>query len=147
MVRNIFWGRYRLSLFIASKDLEILFDIFCICASQVICWSMVSPRKLKSSTLTKGSPFNSNFGVWLIISRWWLWNIMYFVFLTFSDNLFNSSHFCISFSSLCITCERDIILSGVFCSSLKEQRELVKFVSSAKRIGWKCLQALWISFI
>ena len=51
----IFWGRYRLSLFILPKDLEILFDIFCICAFQVICWSMVSPRKLKSSTLTKGS--------------------------------------------------------------------------------------------
>ena len=67
---------------------------------------------------------------------------MYFVFLTFNDNLFNSSHFCISFSSLFITCERDIILSGVFCSALKEQRKLVKFVSSAKRIGWKCLQAL-----
>ena len=149
MVRNIFWGRYRfrLSLFITPKDLEILCDIFCICAFQVICWSMVSPRKLKSSTLTIGSPFNSTFGVWLIISRWWLWNIMYFVFLTFSDNLFNSSHFCISFSSLFITCERDNVLSGVFCSSLKEQKELIKFVLSAKRIGWKCLQALWISFI
>ena len=147
MVRNIFWGRYRLSLFITPKDLEILFDIFCICAFQVICWSMISPRKLKSSTLTKGSPFNYNFGEWFIISRWRLWNIMYFVFLTFSDNLFNSSHFCISFSSLFITCERDIILSGVFCSSLNKQRELDKFVSSAKRIGWKCLQALWISFI
>ena len=46
---------------------------------------MVSPRKLKSSSLSKGSPFNYVFGVWLIISRWWLWNIMYFVFLTFSD--------------------------------------------------------------
>ena len=29
MVRNIFWGRYRLSLFIIPKDLEIF---FCICA-------------------------------------------------------------------------------------------------------------------
>ena len=56
---------------------------------------------------------------------------MYFDFLTFSDNLFNSSHFYISFSSLIFTCETDTILSGVICSSLKEQRELVKFVSSA----------------
>ena len=124
MVRNIFWGRY-FSLFIIPKDLEILFDTFCTCTFEVPCWSMVSPRKLKSSTLTKGSPFSSNFGLWLIISRWWLWNIMYFVFLTFSDNLFNSSPFCISFSSLFITCGRDTILSGVFCSSLKEQREIV----------------------
>ena len=67
---------------------------------------------------------------------------MYFVFFTLRDNSFNSSHCCISFSSLFITCERDTILSGVFCSSFKEQDELVKFVSSAKRIGWKCLQAL-----
>ena len=59
MVHNIFWGRYCLSLFIIPKGREILFDIFCICAFQVICWSMV--RKLKSSILTKGSPFNSNF--------------------------------------------------------------------------------------
>ena len=103
---------------------------------------MVNPRKLKPSTLIKGSPFNPNIGIWLIISRWWLWNIMYFVFLTFSDNLFNSSHFCISFSSLFITCERDTILSGAFCSSLIEQSELVKCISSAKRIWWKCLQAL-----
>ena len=78
--------------------------------------------KLKTSTGTKGSPFNSNFGIWLIISRCWLGNMMYFVFLTFSDNLFNSSHFCFSFSSLLITCERDTILSGMFCSSLKRAK-------------------------
>ena len=147
MVRNIFWGIYRLNRFIIPKDLEILFYFSCICAFQVICWSMVSSKKLKSSTLTKGSPFNSNFDIWLIISRWWLWNVMHFVFLVFSDNLFKSSYFCHSFSSLFITCEREDILSGVLCSSLKEQREIFIFVSSAKRIGWKCLQDLWISFI
>ena len=143
-MRGIFWCRYRLSLFIIPKDLEILYYNFCICAFQVICWSMVSPRKFKSSTLTKGSPLNFYFGIWLIICRWWLWNIMYFVFLTFSDNSFISSHSCISFSSLFITCERDTFLSGVFWSLIKQQEELVKFVSSAKRIGWKCLQALLI---
>ena len=146
MVRNTFWGRHRLSLFIIPQDIEILFDIFCICEFHVTCWYMVNPRKLKSSTLTKGSPFNSNFGIWLIISRWWLWDIMYFVFLTFSDNLFNSSHCCISLCSLFITCERDTILSGMFRSSFKEQNELVKLVSSAKRIEWNCLQAPWMSF-
>ena len=69
MGRNIFWGRYRLSLFIIPKNLEILFDIFCICAFQVVCRSMISPRKFKSSTLTKYSPFNSNFVILLIIFR------------------------------------------------------------------------------
>ena len=66
---------------------------FCICAFQVICWSMVSRMKLKSFTLTKASPFDSNFGIWLmlIISHWGLWNIMYFFLII--DNLFNSSHF------------------------------------------------------
>ena len=131
MVRNIFWGRYRLSLFIIPKDFEILFDIFCMCTFQVICRSiMVSPRKLKSSALTKGFPFNSDCGVWLIISHWWLRNIMYFVFLTFSDNLFSSSHFCISFSSLFITCGTDTIYSiwGVLF-----------FVKRAKRASQICI--------
>ena len=131
MVRNIFWGRYRFSIFIFPKDLEILFDIFCICEFQVICWSMVRPRQLKSTTFTKGSSFNSNFGIRLIIFRWWSWNIMYFVFLTFSDNLLKSRHFCISFRLLFIACERDTILSGVFCSSFSLMKMHLK-MSSAK---------------
>ena len=147
MKRNIFCDRYRFSLLIIHKYLEMSFDIFCICAFEVICWSMVSPRTLKSSTLTNGSPVYSNFGIWLIISRSWLWNTMYFVFLALSNYSFSSSHFCISFNSSLITRGRENILSGVFCSPSKEQRVLVKFVSSAKSIGWKCLQALWISFI
>ena len=66
-------------------------------------------------------------------------DVMYFVFLTFSDYLFNSSHFCISFSPMSFTCERETILSEVFCSSSKEQNGLVKFVSSEKRIGTYCV--------
>ena len=42
MVCNVFWGRYCLSLFIIPKDLEIVFDAFCICAIKIICWSMVT---------------------------------------------------------------------------------------------------------
>ena len=139
MVRNIFWGGYQLSLFIIPKDLEILFDIFCICAFQVICWSMVNPRKLKPSTLIKGSPFNPNIGIWLIISRWWLWNTMYFVFLTLV---------------IIYSIQANFIYPSVHCLLLVkgilfylEQNELVKFISSAKRISWKCLQALWMSSI
>ena len=131
MVRNIFWGRYRLSLSIIPKDLEILFDIFCICASHMLINGQ--PKKIKILHSHYRFPFNSNSGMWLIISRWWLWNITYFVFSTFSDDLFNWRHFCISFSSLFITCERDTILSGVFCFLLKEPMKLVKFVSSAKK--------------
>ena len=32
MGRDILWGRYRSSLFMILKSLEILFDIFCVCA-------------------------------------------------------------------------------------------------------------------
>ena len=105
---------------------------------QVIC---------RSSTLIICPPFNCNLIIWLIIYRWWLGSILYFALIIFSYNLFNSSHFCISFASSFITFERNTILSGMCCSSWKEQIELVKFVSYAKVIVLKCSQALWISFI
>ena len=120
-VRNILLGRYRLSLFIIPKDLEILFAIFCICAFQIICWSMVSPRKLEFSTLTKVPH--------LILTL--LYDSLYLVdgygtsCILFSEHLVilysiqaTFVHFCIFFSSLFFTCERDTILTGVFCSSL-----------------------------
>ena len=95
MVRNIFWGRYRLSLFIIPKDLDIIFDIYCICAFQVICWSMVSSWKLRSSTRLKVPHLIlTSVHDWLYLVGWWLWNIIYPLFLICSDDLFNSSHFC-----------------------------------------------------
>ena len=92
MVHNIIWGWYRLRLFIMPKTLEILIYIFCICAFQVICWSMFSPGN-KNPLLSLKVPH-----IILTLIYCWLYlvggyGISSIFFLTFSDNLFNSSHF------------------------------------------------------
>ena len=49
---------------------------------------------------------------------------MYFIFWIFSDNLLNSSRFCISLHSLLITCEKEYISPVLLSKRTKKARQI-----------------------
>ena len=126
----------------------ILLDILCMCGFQLRFSSIVSPKKLNSVTLSTGSQFIFKVGVIVFIFIWWWWKIIYFVLLTFRDNLFIFNHSWMFLSSV-------LICSGICLKSslsqendeLKEHSGLIKFVSSAYRIISNFSLAMWISFM
>ena len=111
------------------------------------CWSIVKPKKLNSVTCSIICSFIFNCGIRFSMFRCLWWKIMNFVFFTSNYNLFISNHVCMFFNSLFILTDNCILLQLLSIFTSNEHNVLVKFVSSANKMAWNFVLALWMSFI
>ena len=79
-------------LLIIPENLDNFVVTLTVCDFHVRFSSRVTPRKSNAATLWISVPFIISLGIRSVISFWWGWKIIYFVFSVFRDNLFISSH-------------------------------------------------------